>query len=118
MVGRRRFLGVTSLGLVVGWAETGRGQVPDGANGPTKVPRRMALRPILPMEPVPPIRADEGLNKRLAELVERHKIPGIIAALVQGVQSRRSGRPGCARSGRRSRSRSATRCMSGHAPRR
>jgi CubicO group peptidase (beta-lactamase class C family) len=36
------------------------------------------------MEPLPPVRADETLNGRLRELVERHKLPGMIAALVRG----------------------------------
>jgi CubicO group peptidase (beta-lactamase class C family) len=36
------------------------------------------------MEPLPPIRADEPLNSRLRALVERHNLPGVIAALVRG----------------------------------
>jgi CubicO group peptidase (beta-lactamase class C family) len=36
------------------------------------------------MEPLPPVRADEPLNGRLRGLVERHKLPGMIAAVVRG----------------------------------
>jgi CubicO group peptidase (beta-lactamase class C family) len=36
------------------------------------------------MDPAAPVRADLGLNKALAGLVERHKVPGMIAALVKG----------------------------------
>jgi CubicO group peptidase (beta-lactamase class C family) len=80
MVGRRGFLGA-AVGLCGGgWAGIGRGQEP--AKGTTK--RRTVLRPVLPMEPLPPVRADEPLNSRLRALVERHKLPGMIAALVRG----------------------------------
>jgi CubicO group peptidase (beta-lactamase class C family) len=36
------------------------------------------------MEPLPPVRADEPLGGRLKELVEQHKLPGMIAAVVRG----------------------------------
>jgi len=83
MVGRRRFLGAASLGLVGGWAAIGRGQGPARAKGRMKAAQRKVLRPVLPMEPAPPVRADERLNKTLAALIERHKVPGMIAALVR-----------------------------------
>ncbi len=84
MVGRRWFVGAASLGLVGGWAALSRGQGPAEAGSQKDVARRKALRPVLPIEPAPPLRADERLNKTLSELIERHKVPGMIAALVKG----------------------------------
>jgi CubicO group peptidase (beta-lactamase class C family) len=84
MGGRRQFLGAASMGFLGGWASIGRGQEPAGAEGPAKAARRKALKPVLPMEPPPPRGADQGVNKRLAGLVERHKVPGMIAAVVRG----------------------------------
>jgi CubicO group peptidase (beta-lactamase class C family) len=87
MVGRRGFLGVAAAGLVGGWAGIVGGQEPAATKGKPKAAetrRRTVLRPVLPMEPLPPVRADATLNKQLSALVERHKLPGMIAALVRG----------------------------------
>jgi CubicO group peptidase (beta-lactamase class C family) len=93
MVGRRGFLGAAAVGLVGGWAGIVSGQEPSGTGsgspatagaGARGTTRRKVLRPVLPMEPLPPVRADETLNKRLSAVVERHNLPGMIAALVRG----------------------------------
>jgi CubicO group peptidase (beta-lactamase class C family) len=91
MFGRRRFLGAAAVGLVGGWAEIGMGQVKGRAvkkklakSARPETVQRKALRPVLPMEPLPPRGADESLNTRLAALIERHKLPGMIAAVVRG----------------------------------
>jgi len=75
MVNRRRFLGAASLGLAGVWVGPGsaRGQgVEESA--------RKALKPAPPSPP----KADERVDRNLAAVRDRHKLPGIIGAVVKG----------------------------------
>jgi CubicO group peptidase (beta-lactamase class C family) len=87
MLGRREFLGASTLGLIGGWAGNGRGQEPAPAKTkPSGTVTRKALRPVLPAEPSPALslRADERINRGLAATRDRHEMPGMIGAVVKG----------------------------------
>jgi CubicO group peptidase (beta-lactamase class C family) len=89
MIGRRGFLTAGTCGVVQALAGTVFGQAPPpGAEKPAgkaaaKVMRK-SLRPVLPAVPSPPLKPDERVNKGLAEILNAHKLPGMIGAVVRG----------------------------------
>ena len=86
MVRRREFLGAASMGVVGawGWARVGSGQEPEKRKKAEAPVMRKALKPVPPASPTPLPKADERINRGLAEIRDRHKLPGIIGAVLQG----------------------------------
>jgi CubicO group peptidase (beta-lactamase class C family) len=89
MIGRRRFLRVGAAGVSGLWADAAFGQTRDDAVAPKtatskSTAKRKALRPVLPSTPSPPLKPDERVERGLKEILDRHKLPGMVGAVVRG----------------------------------
>lgn len=82
MVNRRAFLGSAGLALVEGWAGVARGQEPAQGRGEPKAMRK-ALKPVAPTVPALP-KTDERIVRTLGAIRDKHKLPGMIGAVLQG----------------------------------
>ena len=75
MVRRRGFLNAASLGLACVCSGRAWAQEPE---------QRQALKPVPPALPTAPLKADERINRGLSEVRDRHKLPGMIGAVLRG----------------------------------
>jgi CubicO group peptidase (beta-lactamase class C family) len=84
MIGRREFLGAAATGLVGAWTGRAGGQETKAAakKGAEKTTRK-ALRPVMPA-PLPLPKPDERVNRGLAEVRDKHKLPGMVGAVLRG----------------------------------
>jgi CubicO group peptidase (beta-lactamase class C family) len=82
MVGRRAFFGAASLGLFGVWSGDAFGQTQKQKDEP-KTKKRTVLKPVTPAIPLP-LKADEQINRLLAPVRDRNRLPGLIGAIVKG----------------------------------